>query len=101
MKTLAICGLPVSVMNYTETGLQDPQKQSPKQGISSNTADTNANQHRYATQINHDFDGHSMQPAGFGLSRHAMHSKLEIVHAIERQPPAGRTSQARPALYPV
>lgn len=101
MKIPAISGLPVSVALYTETGLQDPQKASPKQGISCCIADTNANLYRYATQKIHDFHGHSMQPAGFGLSRYAMHSTLDIVHAVERQPPTGRTSQARPALYPV
>lgn len=101
MKIPAICGLPVSVTLYTETGLAVPQKASPKQGISCYIADTNANQHRYATQKIHDFHGHSMQPAGFGLFRHAMHSTLDIVHTVERQSLTGRASHARPALNPV
>ena len=101
MKTQAISGLSVSVTLYTETGLADPQKASPEQGISCCIADTNANLYRYATQIIHDFYGHSMQPADFGLFRHAMYSTLDIVHAVERQLLTGRTSQARPALNPV
>ena len=62
MKTAAISGLPVSVTIYTETGLPDPQKKSPKQRISSVTADTKANQCTDATCQNEVFDWHSAQP---------------------------------------
>ena len=102
MKTQAICGLPVSVMNYTETGLSDPQKTSPKQGISSVTADTKANQSTYAAYQIEIFDRYSTQPADLGLFRRARHTVVAIVHAVPfGQPQAGRISQARPALTPV
>ncbi|GEM_PF-1671602 len=102
MKTPAISGLPVSVTLYTETGLSDPQKASPKQCISCTTTDTKANQRTHATFQNKNFERHSTQPAYLGLSRCAMHGVVNTVHAVNFwQPQAGRISQARPALYPV
>ncbi len=102
MNTLAISGLPVSVTLYTETGLQDPQKQSPKQRISDITADTKTNQSTYAACQIEIFGRHSTQPADLGLFRRARHTVVAIVHAVPiGQPQAGRISQARPALYPV
>lgn len=102
MKIPAICGLPVSVTLYTETGLADPQKTSPKQGISSITADTKANQSTYAAYQIEIFDRHSTQPVDLRLFRRARHTVVTIVHAVHfRQPQAGRISQARPALTPV
>ena len=102
MKIPAICGLPVSVPLYTETGLSDPQKISPKQAISSNTANTKANQHTYATFPNNDFERYSTRPADHSLFRRARHRIVNTVHAVDcRQPQAGRISQVRPALNPV
>lgn len=102
MKIPAICGLPVSVTLYTETGLPDPHKTSPKQGISCITADTKANQSTDAAYQIEIFDRHSTQPADLNLFRRARHTVIAIVHAVHlRQPQAGRISQARPALTPV
>jgi len=102
MKTQAISGLPVSVTLYTETGPADPQKTSPKQGISSITADTKANQSTYAACQIELFDRYSTQPADLSLFRRARHTVIAIVHAVHFwQPQAGRISQARPALTPV
>ena len=102
MKTQAISGIPVSVVFYTETGLAAPHKASSKQRISSKIADTKANQRTYAAYRSEVFDRHSMQPAGLGLPRRAMHRLVNTVHAVDFwQPQAGRISQARPALYPV
>ena len=102
MKTQAISGLPVSVTLYTETGLVDPRKTSPKQRTSSTTANTKANQSTYAAYQIDIFDRHSTQPADLRLSRRARHTVVNIVHAADFwQPQAGRISQARPALYPV
>lgn len=102
MKKLAINGLPVSVAIYTETGLSDSQKASPKQCISRTTADTKANQRTYATFQSKYFERHSTQPTGFSLSRRARHTVVNTVHAVNFwQPQAERISQARPALYPV
>ncbi len=102
MKTQAISGLPVSVTIYTETGLADPQKASPKQRTSSINADTKANQSTYAAYQIEIFDRHSTQPADLNLFRRARHTVIAIVHAVHFwQPQAGRISQARPALTPV
>lgn len=102
MKKPAICGLPVSVTLYTETGLADPQKISPKQSINSSTANTKANQYTYAAFPNNGFERHSTRPADHGLFRRAKHRLVNTVHAVDcRQPRAGRISQARPVLYPV
>lgn len=102
MKTLAISGIPVSVVIYTETGLSAPQKISPKQRISSTTANTKANQNTYATFSNHVFERHSPRPAESLLFRRAKHRIVNTAHVVDcRQPQAERISQARPALYPV
>lgn len=110
MKTLAISGLPVSVVFYTETGRQDPQIYSPKQRISRNTADTNAKNWTDATfnQVNgilfhHLAEGTARNPQAlnslFRRARHPFHNI--VLTAPCRQSQAGRISQARPALTPV
>jgi len=102
MKILAICGLPVSVTLYTETGLADPQKATPKQRTSSINADTKANQSTDTAYQIEIFDRHSTQPADLNLFRRARHTVVSTVHAVHFwQPQAGRISQARPALIPV
>ncbi len=92
---------------YTETGLQDPKKTSPKQRIGSFWADTIATPTGYAARHPASHAGamqrHSTQPANHhGLSRRAGHKPVVIVPAVfHRQPRAERISQARPAHNPV